>query len=87
MDGTLLPQLRNSNAKPDSTSYPPFYRSRGYHDEGGDYYRERGNRKYRGQRSQRDADTQDHRRDFKDTKQDQQQRDVTSNSTQAQRKQ
>lgn len=49
-DGSLLPQLRNSTNKPDnSASYPPFYRSRGYHS--GNYYG--GNKKYRGNRSQR----------------------------------
>ena len=87
MDGTVLPQLRNSNSKTDTSSYPPFYQSREYHEDAGDYYRER-QRKYRGQRPQRDStDTQGQSRDYKYNK-DQHQRDPTQpNSSQASRKQ
>ncbi|XP_015605106.1 uncharacterized protein LOC107272449 isoform X2 [Cephus cinctus] len=69
VDSTVLPQLRNGNVRLDTRSYPPFYRSRDFHNNGGSYHREGGNRKYRGQRSQRDRrepDSREHRRDYKD---------------------
>ncbi|XP_034949307.1 uncharacterized protein [Chelonus insularis] len=62
----VLPELLNSNVKPDLPCYPPFYRSqRGYHS-GGNYYRDGGNRKFRGQGRPRDRRDQDHRGDYRD---------------------
>ncbi|XP_033219578.1 uncharacterized protein LOC117174507 [Belonocnema kinseyi] len=70
VDSTVLPQLRNGAIKSDnSTSYPPFYRSRGYLNGGGNYHRDGGNRKYRGHRQQRDrreSEPRDHRREYKE---------------------
>ena len=63
MDGsTVLPQLQNGSVRVENTaSYPPFYRSsRGhntfYRDNGEQHQQQQirgGNRKYRGQKSQR----------------------------------
>ncbi|OXU25408.1 hypothetical protein TSAR_012626 [Trichomalopsis sarcophagae] len=71
---TVLPQLRNGSVRVDnSSSYPPFFRSRGHHS-GGNYYKdERGqqNRKYRGQKAQRDRRDQEPReyhREYKDSR-------------------
>ncbi|KAH0569126.1 uncharacterized protein LOC123260301 isoform X2 [Cotesia glomerata] len=70
----VLPELLNSNVKPEIPCYPQFYprSSRGYHNggggsAGGNYYRDSGNRKFRGQGRQRDRrDQQDSRGDHRD---------------------
>lgn len=82
VDSTILPQLRNGSVKSDSSSYPSYYRPRGY-DNGGSYYREGGNRKYRYQRSQKDhreSESRDHRRDFRDRDSKDQHRELSDSA-------
>ncbi|XP_008558560.1 uncharacterized protein LOC103579042 isoform X2 [Microplitis demolitor] len=70
----VLPELLNSNVKPEIPCYPQFYprSSRGYHNGGGgsgggNYYRDSGNRKFRGQGRQKDRrEQQDSRGDHRD---------------------
>ncbi|XP_011303841.1 uncharacterized protein [Fopius arisanus] len=60
MSCIVLPELRIGSMKNEAPCYPPMYRSqRGYHN-GGNYYRDSGNRKFRGQgRQRRDQDYKD----------------------------
>ncbi|XP_063975468.1 uncharacterized protein LOC135161643 isoform X2 [Diachasmimorpha longicaudata] len=70
MSCIVLPELRIGGIKNEAPCYPPMYRSqRGYHN-GGNYYRDSGNRKFRGQgRHRRDQESRDHRGDYKDRNQ------------------
>ncbi|XP_015115642.1 uncharacterized protein LOC107040195 isoform X2 [Diachasma alloeum] len=70
MSCIVLPELRIGSMKNEASCYPPMYRSqRGYHN-GGNYYRDSGNRKFRGQgRQRRDQESRDHRGDYKDRNQ------------------